>query len=235
MGSLDTIGRRHNTDKAKIFLRDKRGKTRAGHNYLNSYEKFFAPFRHKEELRILELGAGPDWNCGASARTWKEYFTAAQTIRIVDIDPGAAFLADEGFDMVIGDLGDPSFLKSLCATPKWDIIIDDASHQWQHQVIGFNALFSRVAEGGLYVIEGLHTSFGDLRERFGKPYVAQKGAGPAIDAAEYFSQMALQKLGHGEFHPSGTPEITRDIEAHVDLDQIEMISFIAESCIISKV
>lgn len=233
MDSLDAIGHRHNTDKAEIFLRDKKNLTRPGHDYLNSYEFFFEPFRHKEGLRILELGAGPDWNCGASARTWKEYFTAPEKICIVDIAPEARFLEEEGFDMQIGDLGDKSFLKTLCDMPKWDIIIDDASHQWQHQVSGFNALFPRVAEGGVYIIEDLHTSFGNLRERFGNPYALTGGSAVKIDAAEYFSQMALLKLGRGTFHPAKKDYVAENIEANVELDRIRMITFIAESCIIS--
>lgn len=235
MDTLDTIGHRHNTDKARVFRRDKRNKSRPGHDYLNSYEKFFEPFRHKKGLRILELGAGPEGNCGASARTWQEYFTAPDTIRIVDISPGAASLKVEGFDVLIGDLSEKQFLDTLCDAPKWDIIIDDASHQWQHQVSSFNALFPRVAEGGIYVIEDLHTSFGKMREKFGRPYMLQQSSNLEVDAAEYFSQMTLQKLGRCASHPSIKLDIAQDIKSNIDLDQIEMVSFIAESCIVSKV
>lgn len=231
---LDAIGQSHNTDKASIFHRDKNNNRRPGHDYLRSYERFLAPFQHKKNLRIMELGAGPDWNCGASAFTWKEYFSSPETITIVDIDPNANMLSQQGFDVMIGDLGKPDFLDTLKALPKWDIIIDDASHQWKHQVECFNALFPSLNSGGIYIVEDLQTSYGDWRARFGNPYVLSEGKGEEIDAADYFLQMALRKLGLAAYHPRENVSISSEIDKHVDLSQIEMLSFIGESCILTK-
>ena len=43
---------------------------------------------------------------------------------------------------------------------KFDIIIDDGSHMTKHQIDTFEHLFeTMLVDGGLYVIEDLHTSF----------------------------------------------------------------------------
>ena len=42
---------------------------------------------------------------------------------------------------------------------KIDIVIDDGGHQMEQQITSFEVLFPQLAEGGVYVIEDLHTSF----------------------------------------------------------------------------
>jgi hypothetical protein len=40
-----------------------------------------------------------------------------------------------------------------------DIILDDGSHVAKHQEISFRTLFPMLKEGGLYVMEDLHTAY----------------------------------------------------------------------------
>jgi hypothetical protein len=40
--------------------------------------------------------------------------------------------------------------------PRFDIIIDDASHASYHQQLAFKTLWKQLAPGGLYIIEDLH-------------------------------------------------------------------------------
>ena len=40
-----------------------------------------------------------------------------------------------------------------------DIVLDDGSHVASHQRISFDVLFKLLSEGGLYMVEDLHTSY----------------------------------------------------------------------------
>src|SRR5690606_25272310 len=40
-----------------------------------------------------------------------------------------------------------------------DIVLDDGSHVAAHQATSFDVLFPLLAEGGLYVVEDLHTAY----------------------------------------------------------------------------
>jgi hypothetical protein len=40
-----------------------------------------------------------------------------------------------------------------------DIVLDDGSHQTKHQIESFKILFPEMSEGGLYMVEDLHTSY----------------------------------------------------------------------------
>lgn len=231
---LDELGVRHNTDKASVFQSDKRGKRRPGHNYLKNYEFFLERYRRYPALRILELGAGPEWNCGASGRVWQDYFPNAEEIRLADIAEGARALEAEGLAVTVGDLRDTKVLNMLAKT-SWDVIIDDASHQWRDQVAAFNCLFRALRPKGVYIIEDLHTSFGSQRNRFGASFLLGPPPHRAIDAARYFQQLALLKLGSGAGHPDDDPELEAEIRRQLDIDMISMITTIRGAVIVSRI
>jgi hypothetical protein len=48
------------------------------------------------------------------------------------------------------------------------VIIDDASHFWSHQIIGFRTMFPQLPPNGVYIVEDIHTSF--LKEEAGSSY-----------------------------------------------------------------
>ena len=58
------------------------------------------------------------------------------------------------------DQGSADDLAALCAKEgPFDVIIDDGSHLSFHQLFTFHHLFDALKDGGIYVIEDVHTSF----------------------------------------------------------------------------
>lgn len=200
--SLDDIGILHSTDKASWVNVDAHGRSRPGHGYLRLYDQFLSTFRNQPDARLLELGLGVGQNRGASLRMWKDYFNSSVEVFGVDIDPDCECLSDEGFSIKIGNLGNKDFLQTTSSWGSFDVILDDASHLWEDQVECFEHFFPQLIPGGYYIIEDLHTSFGDWRKRFGKG--RQYGNGlrrKLLDSAEYVMQLGLSLLGGGETTP----------------------------------
>lgn len=141
--NLDSIGLRFGTDKAST-----------GHNYLQHYERILSPLR-TEAFTILEIGGLN----GASLRMWHEYFERA-TVVCLDINPNVEHLKSDRIKVHIGDASDVSFLSRVSEIyQNIDVVIDDGSHRWDHQRISFEWFFPRLNNGGIYIVEDLHTSF----------------------------------------------------------------------------
>jgi hypothetical protein len=77
----------------------------------------------------------------------------------VDIEERALAEAGPRSRVVIGDLAQNAFLDSLKAL-KAKVVIDDASHWWPDQLRALFALYPELPDGGLYIIEDVHTSLG---------------------------------------------------------------------------
>ena len=137
---LDEIGSREMTDKNRYV-----------HNYLDKYEFFLHPWR-KKEFNLLELGIFR----GASAKMWEKYFDKAN-IYCVDIDPLCEQYATSRIKPIIMDLGKEENIHKL-RDIKPEIIIDDASHFWDHQIMALFGLFDVLPSGGIYILEDLETS-----------------------------------------------------------------------------
>lgn len=141
--TLDQIGRSRGTDKASHI-----------HDYLSFYAEKFEPIRY-ESFVLFELGVFH----GASVQMWADYFPNAQIVGI-DYDPNARQYESERISILIGNAGEESFLRSIVerhGRPR--IVIDDASHRWDHQILSLQTLFPLVVPGGQFVIEDIDTSF----------------------------------------------------------------------------
>jgi len=116
----------------------------------------------EEKLTILEIGVLH----GSSLKTWEEYFTNAKIIG-ADIMPSSRIY--EGWRIVI-EIMDQSNVEDLVRVAlkhgPFDIIIDDGSHQWEHQKTSLRTLFPFLRDGGIYVVEDLHTNYGSLSTGF---------------------------------------------------------------------
>ncbi len=124
------------------------------HSYIESYyEDALASYRFTAK-RVLEIGI----NQGHSLMMWKEYFPNAEVIG-VDINVPNV---DTGCRMICGDATDPNTFESLNG---FDVIIDDGSHVFKHQIKSFNILFPRLNEGGIYIIEDIR-KIDDTSETF---------------------------------------------------------------------
>ena len=115
------------------------------------------PFRQLEHVNFLEIGV----QNGGSAQMWKSYFHGS-TFKYtgIDIDPRCKQLEKDGFEVVIGDQGDTDFLEEFVRKNTfYDIILDDGGHTMDQQINSFIALFSRLNNGGIYIVEDTHTSY----------------------------------------------------------------------------
>lgn len=151
----DELAPQYETPLGKIFFGPKDRLVDKWLHYLGVYERYFESYRNKP-LKFLEIGVFK----GGSLEMWREYFGPEASIWGVDIDPACAAYETAGTHVRIGSQADPDFLKTVVkemGTP--DIILDDGSHVNEHQVVSFRTLFPLLKDGGLYVIEDLHTSF----------------------------------------------------------------------------
>ena len=120
--------------------------------FIQLYEKYFTPLRDSK-INILEIGV----DNGDSLRIWREFFSKAN---ICGIDIDKKNFKINNTKILQGDQSDLNFLKSLVSEyKKFDIIIDDGSHQANHIIASFNYLLNYLSDSGLYVIEDLQTSY----------------------------------------------------------------------------
>jgi hypothetical protein len=145
--SLSMVALKHGTDKWT-------------HSYIPNYEKHFAALRFKK-LNILEIGIGgyaDPKDGGHSLRMWKEYFPKS-TIYGLDLYDKTA-LEEERIRIFQGSQTDAELLRAIAREArKLDIIIDDGSHVNEHIISSFGTLFPLLADGGIYVIEDMQTSY----------------------------------------------------------------------------
>lgn len=182
-GILDELSLSHGTDKSST-----------AHDYMRFYEFYFSKFKN-DEFTLLELGVGPEQNKGKSLLTWCDYFPNANIVG-VDVRPDAKSVETDRIKVEIGNLGALDFLYALEKKyPKNQIVIDDASHAWSHQILSFEVLFKTVLPGGLFIMEDVNTSFEPLNQ---KPWYSNCYE----DAFTYFSRLTYLICGGEKRHPS---------------------------------
>lgn len=132
------------------------------HSYIPFYESLFAEM---DISRVLELGIGyeslmrpflpPDVSYlhGSSLLLWQEYFEDAHIFG-TDIRPDTMILDQERIETFIVDQAKATNLWWLRDHLGWtDIILDDGSHQAEHQILTAAVLLPMLADGGIYIVE----------------------------------------------------------------------------------
>ncbi len=130
------------------------GTDKGEHGYLPLYEKYLPDTVNN----FMEIGV---WN-GDGLRMFRDFYGGIGNFYAVDYMFGdgtegkpvaAKQLLSEGFLAFEGGQSDLQFLSRLLAM---DVIVEDASHHSDEQVITFNYLFrNKLNSGGLYVLEDL--------------------------------------------------------------------------------
>jgi hypothetical protein len=140
---------------SKYFTGDSKGGDKCiRHNYCDKYDLHFLKYRYKK-LNLLEIGVMQ----GRSLVAWRDYFPNANILGI-DIKHYCKQYEDDRIKIEIGDQKDKSFLAKVEKKHgPFEVIIDDGSHFWMDVVTSFKFLFPLLKEGGIYVIEDLHTSY----------------------------------------------------------------------------
>jgi hypothetical protein len=133
------------------------------HNsYFNSYESLFSSFIDKK-ITFIEIGVLN----GGSLFMWRDYLGENARIIGIDNNPDAIRWKEYGFEIFIGDQGDPNFWHAIQKEiGSIDIILDDGGHLDFQQIITLveNAKF--INNGGLIVVEDTHASY---KKEFGNP------------------------------------------------------------------
>lgn len=149
------------TDKTPFCVQGHR------HPYTVPYTLLFEPLR-KKPIKFAEIGVFR----GASVLAWRQYFSKA---RIYAYDNDAAnlnFIASHAWPGVLLDLMDASNANSIQSVlakdtqdgELFDVILDDASHNPEHQVEVIRTALPFLKQGGLLIIEDI------FRERSTDPY-----------------------------------------------------------------
>ena len=124
-------------------------------HYFEIYDRHFTRYRDTD-LTLVEIGVAG----GGSLDLWRSYFGPKARLFGVDINPDCKRFEAPGTRIMIGDQGSPEFLEGLAReTGPIDILIDDGSHAYDHQLATFRALFGHIREDGVYACEDLHTSY----------------------------------------------------------------------------
>lgn len=147
--NLDALGILWGTDKA-----------RGHHGYTTYYARHLR--RRRRSIKcVLEIGIGSDRDPddgGLSLRMWRNYFPRA-TIYGVDLFE-KRLTGERRIVALQADQSDAESLRRVVSgCPPFDLIVDDGSHVGQHVITSFEVLFPRLAPGGLYAIEDLHTAY----------------------------------------------------------------------------
>jgi predicted O-methyltransferase YrrM len=151
LGSLDGIGRQFAAEKSSLR-----------HHYLQFYEPFLEHLRTTESARMLEIGVGD----GASLRTWAAFFPNA-TIVGVDKDRQCREHVTAHIRIDIADQTNVAELMRVALNYfPLDLVIDDGSHMWEDQIHCFKSLYPLLKPGGIYIIEGIETSYGRHAEEY---------------------------------------------------------------------
>jgi hypothetical protein len=124
-------------------------------HYFAIYDQLLEPFIGTG-VRMLEIGVSK----GGSLGLWRKFLGPKAVIFGIDVDPSCAVFDGQFAGVRIGSQDDPEFLRKVVAEMGGlDVLLDDGSHIGRHQRASFDVLFPLLSEGGLYIIEDMHSSY----------------------------------------------------------------------------
>lgn len=127
------------------------------HPYTPIYDLFFIPYKPQKSLKVGEIGVLN----GSSMKLWSKVFPQA-TLHGFDINQtylnNISSIPNTTATLV--DAGNPdglsSALSSACSDgKKFDILLEDASHRIEHQLLFLRDAIQYIAPGGLLIIEDI--------------------------------------------------------------------------------
>ncbi|PWL32396.1 MAG: hypothetical protein DCO96_02315 [Fluviicola sp. XM-24bin1] len=156
----DSLHKRDLIELSEIFNTDKQP---SFHNFIELYNRHLTPLQDSAH-RLLEIGI---FN-GASHKMWKCYFDSAEVYGI-DIKQ-KPWVEKLGIHTYLADQANREHLQTFIDSSggMFDVIIDDGGHYMDHQQVSLGFLFQHLNEGGLYIIEDVHTSIPAYYKGFGQ-------------------------------------------------------------------
>lgn len=157
MTELSKIAQNYLTDKGNTYINS--------HCYTEIYDQYFQ--KYKEENRkiyILEIGI----QCGYDLLMLNDYFKGNCEIYGLDIDLSNlqvelpsnihVFELDATNEELINNFlyENSNIISGIYNIPKFDIIIDDGSHQAIDIFKSLQIFYNKLSNDGIYIIEDLH-------------------------------------------------------------------------------
>lgn len=131
-------------------------------SYFQVYEELLSQYRGKP-ITFVEVGVLN----GGSLFMWRHFFGSQARIIGLDLNPQAKKWEKDGFEIYIGSQNDPQFWQSFfTSVGNVDVLLDDGGHTNEQQIITTHYAVPYINDGGMVIVEDVHTSF--MRE-FGNP------------------------------------------------------------------
>lgn len=142
-----------------------------GHNYLDFYENLFSTKRY-DKLNILEIGV----LFGNSLKLWNDYFINSMIYGMDNFSQenghsfydGKPVIADEiisdlskyeRIKLFVIDCENETLINETLSHLKFDIIIDDASHDLHQQINNYKIFNKFLKLDGIFVCEDVQTDY----------------------------------------------------------------------------
>jgi hypothetical protein len=136
---------------------------------------------------------------GGSLFMWRKWLGDRARIIGVDLNPQAAKWRDHGFDIHIGDQGDPEFWRSFHRdVGPFDALLDDGGHQSFQQIVTVQEALRAAVFPCVIAVEDTHTNFATDFGRHGRRSF--------LEYAKDSTDVLLAKSSH--FETYGFPTIT---------------------------
>ena len=123
--------------------------------YFSAYADLFSHLRgtHCVFIETGVLGGG-------SLFMWREWLGPNARIIGIDLNPEAKKWCEYGFEIFIGDQGDPHFWRNtLDQIGQFDALLDDGGHQSFQQIVTLTEAVRHATHKSVIVVEDTHTSF----------------------------------------------------------------------------
>ena len=171
---------------------------------------------------------------GGSLEIFSKYFSNAKLILGCDIDPKCKNLNfnEANIKLIVGNVNNEEVRCQIKQYGKFDIIIDDGSHQSDDIIKTFCNYFKYLNFGGVYIIEDLHCSY--QREHKGGLFFPISSINFLKKIVDIINHEHWGVEKKKEWLLRGFVENYKiDIE-NVELEQISSIEFINSLCFIKK-
>ena len=167
--SLDELFHHYGSDKADIFKK----KNQHGHGFSNFYEKKLKRFKNNK-INILEIGSF----AGASAAAFVKYLPNSQVF-CFDINISNFKYKSKNMHVFGVDINSKKKIQEILNKiftdykfEKFDLIIDDGSHNLSDILVALKFFFRILQKGGLYVIEDFkHPNYYDYNNNLDHIFV----------------------------------------------------------------
>ena len=131
--------------------------------YYAIYDEIFAPYQNKD-ISFVEVGISG----GGSLEVWKKFLGERARVIGIDLNPALSeTLKGEGYEIFVGDQGDPAFWRRFYeSVGNVDVLLDDGGHTNAQTWCTLTESLGHINDGGLLVIEDTHASY---MSAFGNP------------------------------------------------------------------